>query len=108
MQPRRSAPKEMDNVTATCHSGRVTAILYSLLATRLRSLAIILHIHLFTITRVHVCNRIPIITIRMPMKPNTGVSALTPCPKMSVNRASMIVGLASWKIYPQWKADIPQ
>jgi hypothetical protein len=77
MQPRRSAPKEGDNVTATCDCGRVTAILYSRLATRLRSLAIILPIHLFTITRVHVCNRIPINTIRMPMKPNAGVRALT-------------------------------
>jgi len=46
-------------VTATCDCGRVTAIVYSRLATRLRSLAIILPIHLFTITRVHVCNRIP-------------------------------------------------
>jgi hypothetical protein len=64
-------------VMATRDGGRVTAILYSRLATRLRSLAIILPIHLFTITRVHICNRIPIITIRMPMKPNSGVRALT-------------------------------
>ena len=46
MQPRRSALKEGDNVTATRDCGRVTAILYSRLATRLRSLAIILPIHL--------------------------------------------------------------
>jgi hypothetical protein len=59
MQPRRSAPKEGDNVTATRDCGRVTAILYSRLTTSLRSLAIILPIHLFTITRVHVCNCIP-------------------------------------------------
>jgi len=59
MQPRRSIPKEGDNVTATRDCCRVTAIPYSRLATRLRSLAIILPIHLFTITRVHVCNRIP-------------------------------------------------
>ena len=76
MQPRRSAPKEGDNVTATRDCGRVTAILYSRRATRLRSLAIILPIHLFTITPVHVCNRIPIITIRMPTRPNAGVRAL--------------------------------
>jgi len=37
-------------VTATRDCGRVTALLYSRLATRLRSLAIILPIHLFTIT----------------------------------------------------------
>jgi len=78
MQPGRSAPKERDNVTATRDCSRVTAILYSWLATRLRSLAIILPIHLFTITRVHVCNRIPIISIRMPIRPSAGVRALTP------------------------------
>jgi hypothetical protein len=64
-------------VTATRDCGRVTAILYSRLATRLRSLAIILPIHLFTITLVHVCNRIPLITIRTPTGPNAGVRALT-------------------------------
>jgi len=78
MQPRRSAPQEGDNVTVTHDCGRVTAILYSRLATRRRSLEIILPIHLFTITRVHVCNRIPLITIRMPTRPNAGVRALTP------------------------------
>ena len=77
VQPRRCAPKERDNVTATRDCGRVTAILYSRLATRLRSLAIVLPIHLFTITRVHFCNRIPLITIRMPTRPNAGVRALT-------------------------------
>jgi len=46
MQPRRSAPKERDNVTAARDQGRITAILYSRLATSLRSLAIILPIHL--------------------------------------------------------------
>jgi hypothetical protein len=46
MQPRRSAPKEGDNVTAAGDPGRVIAILYSRLATSLRSLAIILPIHL--------------------------------------------------------------
>jgi len=51
MQPRRSAPKERDNVTAACDPGRVPAILHSRLATRLRSLAIILptHIHLLSL-----------------------------------------------------------
>jgi len=43
MQHRRSAPKEGDNVTATRDCGQVMAILYSRLATRLRSRAIILH-----------------------------------------------------------------
>jgi len=46
MQPRRSAPKERDNVTAARDPGRVMAILYSRLAASLRSLAIILPIHL--------------------------------------------------------------
>jgi len=78
VQPRRSAPKEGDKVTATRDCGRVTAILYSWLATRLRSVAGILPIHLFTITQVPVCNHIPLITIRMPIRPNAGVSALTP------------------------------
>jgi len=77
LQPRRSAPQERDNVTAARDCGRVTAIIYSRLATRLRSLAIILYIHLFTITRVHVCNCIPLNTIRMPIRPNAGVRALT-------------------------------
>jgi hypothetical protein len=77
MQPRRSAPKEGENVTVTGHCGRVMAILYSQLASGLRSLAIILPIHLFTITRVHVGNRKPLITIRMPTRPNAGVRALT-------------------------------
>jgi len=76
MQPRRSAPKKGDNVMMTRDCGRVMAMLYSQLATRLRSLAIILPIHLFTITRVHFCNRIHIITIRMPMKADAGVHAL--------------------------------
>jgi len=65
------------DVTATCDGGRVTPILYSLLATRLRSLGIILPIHLVTTTRIHVCNRIPIITIRMPTRQDAGVRALT-------------------------------
>jgi hypothetical protein len=42
MQPRRSEPKEGDTVTAARDPGRVTAILYSRLATILRYLAIIL------------------------------------------------------------------
>ena len=50
MQPRRSAPKDGDNVMATRDCGRVTAILYSQLATRLRSLAIILPIHLYLLS----------------------------------------------------------
>jgi len=61
---------------ATRDCGQMTAILYSRLATRLRSLAIILPIHLFTITRIHVCNSIPLITIHMPIRPFAGVSAL--------------------------------
>ena len=50
MQPRRSAPEEGDNVTAARDPGRVTAILYSRLATSLRSLAIILPIDLHLIS----------------------------------------------------------
>jgi len=46
-------------VTVTHDCGRVTAILYSQLATRFRCLAMILPIHQFTITRVHVCNHTP-------------------------------------------------
>jgi hypothetical protein len=42
-QPRRSAPTEGNNVTVKPDCGRVTAIPYSWLATRLRSLAIIIH-----------------------------------------------------------------
>jgi len=57
--------------------GRVTAILYSRLATSLRSLAIILPIHQHTITHIHVCNRIALITIRIPMRPNAGIRVLT-------------------------------
>jgi len=64
-------------VTVTCDWGRVTAIQYSRLAMRLRSLAIILPIHQFTITRVHVCNHILLITIRMSTRPIAGVCALT-------------------------------
>jgi len=77
MQPRRSAPEQGDNVTTTCDCGRVTAILYSRLMMRLGSLVIILPIHLFALTRVHVCNRIHSITIRMPTRPNAGVRAIT-------------------------------
>jgi hypothetical protein len=65
------------NVTATRDCGRVTAILYSPLTTRLKSLARILPKHPFTITRGHVCNRIPQITIRIPIRQNAGVHALT-------------------------------
>jgi len=65
------------DATATRDCGRVPAILYSRLATRLRTLAIILPIHQLTITRVHVSNRIHIFTKPMPTRPNTGVGALT-------------------------------
>jgi len=50
MQPRRSAPKEGDNVMATRDCGRGTASLYSRLTMRLRSLAIILPIHLYLLS----------------------------------------------------------
>jgi hypothetical protein len=53
------------------------AILCCRLATTLRSLAIILPMHLFNITRVHVCNCIPLITIRTHTRPNIGVRAHT-------------------------------
>jgi len=52
MQPRRSAPKEGDNVMAARDPGRVTAILYSRLATILRSLAIIL-LYIYTYYHSH-------------------------------------------------------
>jgi len=77
MQPRRSVPKVGDNVTPTGDCGWRTTILYSRLTQRHLSLAMSLSIHLFTITRVHVCIRIPIITICMPTRPNAGVRALT-------------------------------
>jgi hypothetical protein len=51
--------KESQLVTAAPDCSQVMANLYSQLATRLKSLAIILPIHLFTITRVHVCHHIP-------------------------------------------------
>jgi len=50
MQPRRSVPQPEDNVTATCNYGWVIAILYSWLAMRLRSLVIILCIHLYLLS----------------------------------------------------------
>jgi len=77
MHPRWSAPKVGDNVTVTRDCGRVTVIVCSRLATRLSSLAIFIPIHLFTITRVHICNGIPLITIRMPTRPYAGVRALS-------------------------------
>jgi hypothetical protein len=52
MQPRRSAPQEGDNVTAARALGRVTAILYSRLATSPRSLAIILQ-YIYTCYHSH-------------------------------------------------------
>jgi len=52
MQPRRSAPKEGDNVTAARNPGWVTAVLYSQLATSLRSQAITLPIHLHLLSLV--------------------------------------------------------
>jgi len=76
VHPRRSATKEEDNVTATSDCGRVMVILDTPLATRIRSLVIILPIHLITITGVHVCNHLPIIPICMPTRPNAGVRAL--------------------------------
>jgi len=50
MQPRRSAPEQGDDVTAAGDCGRLTAIVYSRLATRLRSPAIISHIHLYLLS----------------------------------------------------------
>jgi len=46
IQPRRSAHKEKDSIAAAHDLGQVTALLYSRLTTSLRSLAIIIHIHL--------------------------------------------------------------
>jgi hypothetical protein len=53
MQPRRSGPTEGDYVTVARDPGRVTAILYSRLATSLRSLAIILPIYIYTYYQSH-------------------------------------------------------
>jgi len=53
MQPRRSAPKDGDSVTAARDPGRVTAILYSRLATSHRSLAIILPRHIYIYYHSH-------------------------------------------------------
>jgi hypothetical protein len=77
MLTRRSAPKEGDNVTAARDPGRVMAILYSRLATSLRSLAIILPIHLHLLSLPSTFATVSLITIRMPMRPNEGVRALT-------------------------------
>jgi len=49
MQPTNSAPKLRDNVMVTCDCGYVITILYSRLAMRLWSVAIIIHIHLYLI-----------------------------------------------------------
>jgi len=69
MQPRRSAPKEGDNVTAphvTC-PGPGNARWYSWLATSLRSLAIILSIHLHLQSLESTCATIiHSITVRKP------------------------------------------
>jgi len=54
MQPRRSAPKEGDNVTAARDPGRVTANLYSRIATSLRSLGINL-LYIYTYYHSHPC-----------------------------------------------------
>jgi len=80
MQPRKSSPNEADNVTVTRDCAHVTAILYSRLATRVRSLAMIIPIQLFTITWVHNCNRIPIINVHMNTLWNAAICALTVCP----------------------------
>jgi len=54
------------------------AIVYSQPATSLRSLAIILpYTYTYTISRVHVCNRIHPITIHIGTQPEAGVRALT-------------------------------
>jgi len=50
MQPRRSAPNERDNVMAARDPGPGNGHLYSQLATRLRSLATILPIHLYLLS----------------------------------------------------------
>jgi len=57
--------------------GRVTAILYCQLATRLRALAIILPIHLFYYHSSPRLQPYTIITVRMPITLNAGVRALT-------------------------------
>jgi len=64
-------------VTAACDAGRVMAIRYSRLATSLRSLAIILPIYLHITSLASRFATLSLITICMPMRPNTGVCALT-------------------------------
>ena len=53
LQPRRSAPKEGDTLTGAGDPGRVTAIVYSGLATSLRSLPMILPIYIHPYYRSH-------------------------------------------------------
>jgi len=53
------------------------AIVYSRLATSFRSLAMILPIHLHLLSLASTCATASLITIRMPMKPNNSVRALT-------------------------------
>jgi len=98
MQPRRSAPKDTDDVTVARDPGRVSAILYIRLATSICSLVIILPIHIHTITCIHVCNRIPIITICIPMRPNAVIRVLT---MMSVHHVSALSAgnLRHWNPY---------
>jgi hypothetical protein len=64
-------------VTATRVCGRAPAIIYNRLSTTLRSVAIILPIHLGTITQVYVCKCIPLITIPMPIRPKASIRTLT-------------------------------
>jgi hypothetical protein len=76
MPPRRSQPKEEDDIMAAGDCGRVTAILYSRFTTRLRSLGIILPVELFTSTPVHGCNSKRLLTISIPLRPDAGVWSL--------------------------------
>jgi len=50
MQPRRSAHEERDNVTVEGNRGQEMAMLYSLTVTSLRSLVIVLHVHLHVLS----------------------------------------------------------
>jgi len=83
MQPRWSAPTEGDNVTAARDAGWVLAILHSRLATSVRSLAIFLPIYLHLTSLASTFATVSPITIRTPMRPNTGVRALTAWTKKS-------------------------
>jgi len=74
--------------------------LYSRLATRLRSLAIILpYLYIYTIILVHICNRIHSITIYIGTQPEAGVRALTADLWSINNKTRDIDQIAGTRVY---------